>query len=75
MTHVSVVSRDSVRISFIISELNDLDILAGDVQNAYLNALTKDKLFFYSGDEFYSDQGKVVLIVRALYGLKSSALA
>ena len=41
MTYASVVSRDSVRIAFLISALNDLDILAGDIQNAYLHANTK----------------------------------
>ena len=31
-------------------------------------------MFFYAGDEWKSDQGKVVFIVRSLYGLKCSAL-
>ena len=43
-TYSSVVSRDSVRIAFLAAALNDLDILAADVQNAYLNAPTKEKL-------------------------------
>ncbi len=34
-TYSSVVSRDSVRIAFTLAALNDLDILAADVQNAY----------------------------------------
>ena len=74
MTYASVVSWDSVRIAFLIAALNDLNILAGDIQNAYLHAGTKEKLFFYAGDEWKSDKDKVVVIVRALYGLKSSAL-
>ena len=41
VTCVSVVSRDSVRLALRIEALNDLDILAGDIQNAYLNATTK----------------------------------
>ena len=75
MTYASVVSRESVRIGFLIAALNDLDILAGDIQNAYLNAETKEKVHFYAGSERNSDVGKCVVIVRALYGLKSSALA
>ena len=75
LTYASVVSRDSVRIAFLVAALNNLDILAGDIQNAYLNAETKEKVYFRAGDEWKSDQGKVVVIVRALYGLKSSALA
>ena len=48
-------------------------LLAGDVQNAYLNAPTKEKCWFIAGPEFGPDRcGKPVVIVRALYGLKSS---
>jgi Reverse transcriptase (RNA-dependent DNA polymerase) len=69
----SVVTRESVRIFFLISALNDLDVLACDVQNAYLNAGTKEKNWFVAGAELGSDNiGKPVLIVRALYGLRSS---
>ena len=74
MTYSSVVSRDTVRIGFLIAALNGLDILAGDIQNAFLSAPTKEKIFFYAGDEWKSDKGRVVVVVRALYGLKSSAL-
>jgi hypothetical protein len=72
MTYCSVVSRESVRIAFLLAALNDLDILAGDIQNAYLNAPTKEKCWFRAGDEWGANAGKQVLIVRALYGLKSS---
>jgi hypothetical protein len=37
-TYASVVSRESVRIAFMITALNDLDLLTADIQNAYLNA-------------------------------------
>ena len=72
-TYSSVVSRDSVRIAFLLAALNDLDILAADVQNAYLNAETKEKVYTVAGMEFGANKvGRPVLIVRALYGLKSS---
>lgn len=72
-TYSSVVSRDSVRLAFLIAALNDLNVLVGDVQNAYLNAPTKEKIYIKSaGPEFGPNQGRPVLIVRALYGLKSS---
>ena len=73
-TYVSVFSRDSVRLAIIIAALNIIYILAGDTQNAYLNAPTKEKVFFNAGDEWKYDQGKVIIIVRSLYGLNSSAL-
>ena len=48
-TFASVVSRDSVRIGFLIAALNGLDILAGDIQNAYLHAPSLEKNYFYAG--------------------------
>jgi hypothetical protein len=73
MVYASVVSRDSVRIAFLLAALNDLEILSADVQNAYLNAPTTEKVYTTAGEEFGKDrQGRPVLIVRALYGLKSS---
>jgi hypothetical protein len=72
-TYSSVVSRDSVRIAFTLAALNDLDVLAADVQNAHLNAPTKERVYTIAGPEFGSSNlGRPVLIVRALYGLKSS---
>jgi len=41
MTYSSVVSRESVRLGFMITALNDLDIMACDLENAYLNAPCK----------------------------------
>ena len=37
ITYSGVVSRDSIRLAFLIAALNDLDIIACDVGNAYLN--------------------------------------
>jgi Reverse transcriptase (RNA-dependent DNA polymerase) len=69
----SVVTRESVRLFFLIAAMNSLYVLACDVQNAYLNAGTKEKNWFAAGVEFGPDNvGKAVLIVRALYGLRSS---
>ena len=49
LTYSSVVSRDSVRIAFLLAALNDIDILAADVGNAYLNAPTKEKVYTTAG--------------------------
>jgi hypothetical protein len=69
----SVVSRESVRLFFLIAALNELEVLSCDVACAYINASTKEKNWFVAGLELGSDNvGKSVLIVRALYGLKSS---
>jgi Reverse transcriptase (RNA-dependent DNA polymerase) len=72
-TYSSVVSRDSIRLALLIAALNDLDVLACDVQGAYLNAMTKEKIWTICGLEFGAHRhGKKALIVGALYGLKSS---
>ncbi|KAI2501269.1 Reverse transcriptase (RNA-dependent DNA polymerase) [Fragilaria crotonensis] len=75
ITYSSVVSRDSVRLAFLIAGLNDLDVLAGDVTNAYLNASCREKIWFEGGIETGEDRGKVLIVTRALYGLKSSGAA
>ena len=72
LTYSSVVSRESVRIALTIAALNDLEVKGSDVQNAYLTAPCEEKIWTTLGPEFGEDQGKVALIVRALYGLKSA---
>ena len=72
LTYSSVVSRDSVRIILTIAALNDLEVKASDVQNAYLTAPCEEKVWTKLGPEFGADQGKSALIVRALYGLRSA---
>jgi hypothetical protein len=72
ITYSSVVSRESVRLAFTIAGLNDLDVFAADISNAYLHAPCREKIWTIAGPEFGSDSGSVMVIVRALYGLKSS---
>ena len=75
ITYSSVVSRESVRIALLIAALNDLEILSADIQNAYLHAKCREKIWTRAGPEFGSDEGSVMIIARALYGLKSSGAA
>ena len=72
-TYASVVSRESVRIAFMIAALNDLDIWAADCEGAYLNAPCREKLYTILGPEFGEHEGKIAVIIRALYGSKSAA--
>jgi hypothetical protein len=72
ITFSSVVSRDSVRLFFLLAALNDVEILSCDIQNAYLTAQTKEKLWTRVDAAFGSDKGRPAKIVRALYGLKAS---
>ena len=43
MTYSSVVGRETVRIALTIAALNDLQVKAGDVMNAYLTAPCSEK--------------------------------
>ena len=40
------------RIAFLAATLNDLNVLTADVQNAYLNVLTGEKVYTIAGLEF-----------------------
>jgi len=76
ITYSSIVSRDSIRIAFLLAMLNDVNILTTDIGNAYLNAKSREKVYTTAGPEFGAEfQGHPVLIVRALYGLKTSGAA
>lgn len=72
-TYAGVVSRESVRIALTYAALNDLDVFAADIRNAYLQAPSSCKDYIICGPEFgLENQGKVALIHRALYGGKSA---
>ena len=73
LTYAGVVSRESVRIAFTYAALNDMEVCAADIQNAYLTAPSSQKDFIICGSEFgLENVGKKALILRALYGGKSS---
>ena len=77
MTHARAASKTSehplLRTAFLVAALNDLDVFACDIGNAYLNAPCQEKIWFVAGLECgKSMQGKVAKLTRALYGLRSS---
>ena len=72
-TYAGVVSRESVRIALTYAALNELDVTAADIRNAYLQAPSSQKHYIVCGPEFgLENQGKTALITRALYGGKSA---
>ena len=75
LTYASVVSRETVRIALTLAALNDLEVKACDIQNAYLTAPVIEKICTVLGPEFGEDAGKMAIIVRSLYGLKSAGAA
>ena len=56
------------------AELNGLEFWSTDIGNVYLESYTKEKVYIIAGPEFGEREGHVLLISRALYGLKSSGL-
>ena len=51
-----------------------MDMLTGDIGNAYLNAYTTKKIYYRAGPEWGPAlEGAVCVIIRALYRLKTSA--
>jgi hypothetical protein len=66
---------EAVRLGFFLARLNDLQVCAGDVGNAFLNAHTREKVFIIAGPEFGPElEGKRLMVDRSLYGLKTSAV-
>ena len=72
ITYYSVVSCDSICISFILASLHVDDITTIDLDNAYLNAPCVEKIWFVGGDECGEDKYRVIIIFHALYGLRSA---
>ena len=48
-----------------------MEIWSIDIGNAYLEAFTEDKLYIIAGSEFGEQEGHVLIVDRALYGLNS----
>jgi hypothetical protein len=55
-----------------LAELNHLGLMDGDAGNAYLEAYTKEKVCFTAGPEFGNLEGHTMIIVKALYRLRTS---
>ena len=72
-TRATVVKGVSVRLLDIIADHLDLSVLTGDIGNAFIQAHTKEKVWTSCGPEFGDMQGSKAVIIRALYGLTTSA--
>ena len=72
LTYSSAVDRYVVRIAFALSDINDIDIWACGIGNAYINEKYREKIWAKSSTDFGNEKEKVVKVIRALYGLKSS---
>ena len=55
---------------------NNLEVMTGDIGNAYLNANTKEKIYTRASAEFevvyIMAEGTLLVVIKALYGLPTS---
>ena len=66
-----VVSLRSLRMVVFLPQLNNLEIWGADVNNAYPEAYTDEKLCIIAGPELKELQGHFLTMVKALYGTHS----
>jgi len=64
-----------LRIALLMAALNNMSVLGANISNAYLTAPITEKVWTILGAEWGTDAGKSAIIVRALYGLKTSGAA
>jgi hypothetical protein len=59
-------------LSCFLAELNELQLWATDIGNAYLEAYTTEKVYTIAGPKFGKREVHIFIISKALYGLLSS---
>jgi hypothetical protein len=70
-----VVSLKGLRLLQFLSELNDMQTWATDIGNAYLEAITTERVvYILAGPKFGELEGNILVIYKALYGLRSSGV-
>jgi len=71
----SVVKGVSVRMLDLLAHRDNLQILHGDVSNAFISAPCREKIYSRAGAEFGDREGAILILKKALYGLRSSSKA
>ena len=72
-SYSGVVSLTTIRILFLLATINKLHLWAADIENAFLNGITRDKLYIVAGPEFGPERaGKVLVLYESIYGARSS---
>jgi len=72
-TYSSTISDLSVRLLLTVLIQNGLDMMVGDIGNAFPTAPCAEKIWSKAGPEFGSKEGSTVILKRALYGLKTAS--
>ena len=67
--YAGVVSRESVRVALTYAALMNIEVMAADIHNAYLQAPLSEKDYIICGPDFgLENVGKVALIKRSIWG-------
>ena len=68
-----VVDLETVRLALTVAAKDkDMKVYAADISHAYIQANTTEKVYTRAGPEFRELEGQILIITKALYGLKSS---
>ena len=70
--YAGVVSLRGLQMVIFIAELNGMEAYATDIGNVNLEAVTQEKVCIIAGPECGEKQGHLLIIYKALYGLRSS---
>ena len=57
-----------------LADLNNMDVVAADIGNAFLHGKTREKLYTKAGRGHGKLEGKYLVIDKFLYRLKTSAV-
>ena len=72
-SYSSTVQTRTIRILETVAINENMNMVTGDIGNAFVQAETKEKIYTRAGPEFGDRQGCMVIIKKALYGLSTSA--
>jgi hypothetical protein len=72
-TYSSVIENLSVRLLFLAAAHQGLGIMTGDIGNAFPTAPCAEEVWSKCGPEFGPQEGAIVTLQRALYGLKTAS--
>jgi hypothetical protein len=72
-TYSSVIENISVCLLFLAATHQGLGIMTGDIGNAFPTAQCAEKVWSKCGSEFGDQEGAIVTLQQALYGLKTAS--
>jgi len=70
----SIVSLQGLHLLVFLAELNNFGVWTTHICNAYLEAKTQEKVYIIVGPKFGELEGHMLIIFKALYGLRTSGL-